>query len=59
MSQGRTVVLVHGIGGPRPVAEWITPLNAGLGAMGYPTLNADVETFVNVDYRHQLMAGDS
>lgn len=57
MSQSRTIVLVHGIGGPRPEAEWLDPLNASLGYQRLPLLDADSDRVITIDYMDALRTG--
>jgi hypothetical protein len=51
------IVLVHGIGGPRPAAEWMEGLNTALGYLRYPTLGGDLDEVITVDYMDALLNG--
>ncbi|MBK9739991.1 MAG: hypothetical protein IPO93_10830 [Actinobacteria bacterium] len=58
MAIGRTLVFVHGKGGPELPATWLVPLNAGLTSLGYPRLAAPSDRIVTVMYLTELLAGD-
>jgi predicted alpha/beta hydrolase family esterase len=57
--QGRTIVLVHGIGGPRPPETWLDALGSSLARLGYPTLGGETDRVVVVDYVDALLNGSA
>lgn len=50
----RAFVFVHGIGGPCPVPLWIDPLNASLAELRLPSIDAQADRIINVDYLRVL-----
>ena len=57
MGHGRTLVFVHGKGGPEKPEKWLEPLNSGLTALGYPRLTSPHDRLVAVEYLDELLAG--
>jgi hypothetical protein len=57
MSQGRTIVFVHGKAGREPTDGWLGPLNTGLSALGYPRIGASGDRIIEADYLPALLAG--
>jgi hypothetical protein len=44
------VVVVHGVGGPKPASAWLGPLNERFARLGYPRLGTAEDTIRVVDY---------
>ncbi len=58
MTGGRTIVFVHGKGGFESRQAWLSPLNSGLSALGYPVIGAHGDRIIEADYLLALLAGD-
>lgn len=58
MTGGRTIVFVHGKGGFESRQAWLSPLNSGLSALGYPVIGAHGDRIIEADYLVALLAGD-
>jgi hypothetical protein len=52
----RTIVFLHGAGGPEARARWLSPLNARLAQLGYPRLDAALDVIIDPDYIGALTA---
>ena len=58
MTGGRTIVFVHGKGGFESRQAWLSPLNSGLSALGYPVIGAHGDRIIEADYLVALLAGE-
>ena len=58
MAHGRTLVFVHGKGGPETLDKWLDPLNTGLSSLGYPTVGTADDLIIAVEYLDELLAGE-
>lgn len=58
MTEGRTIVFVHGKGGVESRQAWLGPLNTGLSTLGYPVIGSPEDRVIEPDYLPSLIAGD-
>ncbi len=57
MTDGRTILFVHGKGGFESRQSWLNPLNAGLAGLDYPIIGAHGDRIIEADYLVALLEG--
>lgn len=57
MTDGRTILFVHGKGGFESRQSWLGPLNSGLAGLGYPVIGAHGDRIIEADYLVALLEG--
>ena len=57
MTDGRTIVFVHGKGGFESRQSWLGPLNSGMSCLGYPVIGAPGDRIIEADYLVALLEG--
>ena len=50
------IVYLHGVGGPTELANWLEPLNVGLGHLGVSPINVQHDQVLDIDYSEVLRA---